>query len=70
MSDDSFYAYLSGIYANFIYDILTMHGSGLCAGVELYKTGFLQGIYGSNIVVEDPYLSAKQDMNIDVNFNV
>ena len=69
-SSEAFDGYISGIYANFIYDILTLHGTGLCSNVELYKTGFLDGIYGSGIEVNDPYLSAKLKMNINVNFNV
>ena len=69
-SDDAFYSYLSGVYNNFIYDMLTMHGTGICADVELYKTGFLSGIYGEGAHYEDQYLTLKKDLNIDVNFNV
>ena len=69
-SDDAFTSYLSSVYAGFIYDMLTMHGTGLCADVQLYKTGFLSGMYDQNAEIEDPYLSVKLKMNVDVNFDV
>ena len=45
-SSEAFDSYLSSIYADFIYDMLAMRGTGLCSNVELYKTGFLSSMYG------------------------
>jgi len=69
-STEAFNAYLSSIYSNFIYDMLTMHGTGLCANTPLYMTGFLSSMYGPDAVVEDRYLQKKKLLNVDINFDV
>lgn len=69
-STSAFDSYLSGVYSNFIYDMLTMHGTGLCANTPLYMTGFLSSVYGPNAVVEDRYLQKKKELNVNVNFDV
>lgn len=69
-SEQAFDDYLSSVYGNFIYDMLTMHGLGLCANVELYKTGFLSTIYGPNAQYVDRYLQQKKLNNVNVSFNV
>lgn len=69
-SSKAFDAYLSSIYGNLMYDMLTLHGTGICADVELYKTGFLSSLYDTNTITEDKYLNQKKLLNVDVNFDV
>ena len=69
-SEQAFDDYLSSIYGNFIYDMLTMRGCGLCSNVELYKTGFLSSIYGPNAQYVDRYLQQKKLNNVNISFNV
>ena len=69
-SESAFDSYLSSIFGNFIYDMLEMHGTGLCSDTVLYKTGFLSSIYGPNAEYKDKYFTKKKLLNVNVNFNV
>ena len=69
-SDAMFEAYLSGIYNNFIYEMLSLSGTGLCASTQLLRSGFLSSMYGPDAGVVDRYLDRKLQNNVDVSFNV